>query len=110
MGVDEEVKKVSRFQRRKNFRPNLFFQGVSMSIENTLIDELNTSENTGDIIPSVPIDLIIAQRTAGIAAFMEGLEKLREAELLFAAAAERIGSQGWMRLWRQVGVAAKKMK
>lgn len=27
-----------------------------MSIENTLIDELNTSENTGDIIPSVPID------------------------------------------------------
>ncbi|MDW3758144.1 hypothetical protein V4B84_28285 [Klebsiella pneumoniae] len=32
-----------------------------MSIENTLIDELNTSENTGDIIPSVPIDLIIAQ-------------------------------------------------
>ncbi len=60
-----------------------------MSIENTLIDELNTSENTGDIIPSVPIDLIIAQRTAGIAAFMEGLEKLREAELLFAAAAEK---------------------
>ncbi len=55
-----------------------------MSIENTLIDELNTSENTGDIIPSVPIDLIIAQRTAGIAAFMEGLEKLREAELLFS--------------------------
>ncbi|EPV0704967.1 DUF4942 domain-containing protein [Klebsiella pneumoniae] len=60
-----------------------------MSIENTLIGELNTSENTGDIIPSVPIDLIIAQRTAGIAAFMEGLEKLREAELLFAAAAEK---------------------
>ncbi|MCY2115196.1 hypothetical protein [Klebsiella pneumoniae] len=48
-----------------------------MSIENTLIDELNTSENTGDIIPSVPIDLIIAQRTAGIAAFMEGLGKVR---------------------------------
>lgn len=44
-----------------------------MSVENTLTAELNTSENTGEIIPSVAIDLIIAQRTAGIAAFMEGL-------------------------------------
>ncbi|WP_283558210.1 DUF4942 domain-containing protein [Raoultella ornithinolytica] len=60
-----------------------------MSVENTLTAELNTSENTGEIIPSVAIDLIIAQRTAGIAAFMEGLEKLREAEQLFAAAAEK---------------------
>lgn len=60
-----------------------------MSVENTLAAELNASEETGDIIPSVAIDLIIAQRAAGIAAFMEGLEKLREAEKLFAAAAEK---------------------
>ncbi|BBS49777.1 DUF4942 domain-containing protein [Klebsiella quasipneumoniae] len=60
-----------------------------MSVEHALTAELNTSENGGDIIPSVAIDLIIAQRTAGITAFMEGLEKLREAERLFAAAADK---------------------
>lgn len=60
-----------------------------MSLENTLTAELNSSENAGGIIPSVAIDLIIAQRAAGIAAFMEGLDKLREAERLFAAAAEK---------------------
>lgn len=60
-----------------------------MSVEHALTAELNTSANGGDIIPSVAIDLIIAQRTAGITAFMEGLAKLREAELLFAAAAEK---------------------
>lgn len=60
-----------------------------MSAEHALTAELNMSENGGDIIPSVAIDLIIAQRAAGIAAFMEGLVKLREADLLFAAAAEK---------------------
>lgn len=44
-----------------------------MSVEHALTAELNTSANGGDIIPSVAIDLIIAQRTAGITAFMEGL-------------------------------------
>lgn len=65
-----------------------------MSLENTLTAELNSSENAGGIIPSVAIDLIIAQRAAGIAAFMEGLDKLRKRSDCSLLRLKRTGSRG----------------
>lgn len=60
-----------------------------MSVEHELIAELNISEAGGDIIPSVAIDLIIAQRTAGLTVFMEGIKKLIEAKKLLQAASDK---------------------
>lgn len=58
-----------------------------MTVEHTLTADINPTDKTGDIIPSVSVERIIAQRNAGISALMEGIEKLREAKKLFAAAA-----------------------
>lgn len=48
-----------------------------------LCADLNTTGKTGEVIPSVAIDRIIAQRNAGIAAFMAGLAQIQEAQALF---------------------------
>lgn len=57
-----------------------------MQHDTALCADLSTTDNTGEVIPSVAIDRIIAQRNAGIAAFMAGLAQIQEAQTLFKGA------------------------
>lgn len=58
-----------------------------MQNDNAVCADLEIDPGSGSIIPSVAIDRIIAQRSAGIAAFMAGLGQIQDAQTSLAGAA-----------------------
>ncbi|HIB1631318.1 TPA: DUF4942 domain-containing protein [Salmonella enterica subsp. enterica serovar Muenchen] len=55
----------------------------------TLSADINIQSGTNELIPSVAVDRVIAQRNSGVEMFMQGIKALQEAETLLAAAAGR---------------------
>lgn len=55
----------------------------------TLSADINIQAGTNELIPSVAVDRVIAQRNSGVEMFMQGIKALQEAETLLAAAAGR---------------------
>lgn len=54
--------------------------------------DLTPHEGTGEVIPSLPVERIVAQREHGVMAFLEAIEKLREAQKMLYEASGR----GWI--------------
>lgn len=42
--------------------------------------DINPTQSAGEVIPSVAIDRIIAQRDSGIATFMQGMNLIHQAQ------------------------------
>jgi hypothetical protein len=66
-----------------------------MTIQSThasLSADVQTHGGAGDIIPSVPVERIVAQRNSGVTAFLEGIALIREAQKLLFEASGR----GWI--------------
>lgn len=54
--------------------------------------DLNPHESAGAVIPSLPVERIVAHRNRGVTAFLEAIERLREAQKMLFEAAGR----GWI--------------
>ncbi|WP_447874993.1 hypothetical protein [Serratia fonticola] len=48
--------------------------------------DINPTQSAGEVIPSVAIDRIIAQRDSGIATFMQGMNLIHQAQKQLADA------------------------
>lgn len=51
--------------------------------------DLNPHEGAGEVIPSVPVDRIVAQRNSGVTAILEGIELIRQGQAALADASGR---------------------
>ena len=54
--------------------------------------DITPQSGAGEVIPSLPVERIVAQRNSGVAAFLEAIRLLREAQKLIFEAAGR----GWI--------------
>ncbi|QXD01017.1 DUF4942 domain-containing protein [Klebsiella sp. PL-2018] len=54
--------------------------------------ELQPHNSAGEVIPSLPVERIVAQRDSGVTMFLEAIERLREAQKMFFEASGR----GWI--------------
>ncbi|QXD01154.1 DUF4942 domain-containing protein [Klebsiella sp. PL-2018] len=54
--------------------------------------DLNPHESAGEVISSLPVERIVAQRNIGVTMFLEAIERLREAQKMFFEASGR----GWI--------------
>lgn len=64
----------------------------------TLSADINMQAGANELIPSVAVDRVIAQRNSGVDMFMQGVKALQEAQKLLAAAAGRDGFSGMAQL------------
>ncbi|ECJ2934362.1 DUF4942 domain-containing protein [Salmonella enterica subsp. enterica] len=69
-----------------------------MDSTTTLSADIDMQAGANELIPSVAVDRIIAQRNSGVEMFMQGIKALQEAEKLLAAAAGRDGFSGMAQL------------
>ncbi|MDH1321454.1 DUF4942 domain-containing protein [Enterobacter bugandensis] len=62
---------------------------MTQTTTRALSADVQTHGNAGDIIPSVPVERIVAQRNRGVTAFLEGVALIREAQTTLAEASGR---------------------
>ncbi|MEI7412135.1 DUF4942 domain-containing protein [Pectobacterium aroidearum] len=65
---------------------------MTQSTAQAVIVDLQPHSVAGEVIPSVPVERIVAQRERGVTAFMEAIERLREAQKMLFEASGR----GWI--------------
>lgn len=54
--------------------------------------DINPHSGAGEVIPSLPVERIVAQRNSGVTAFLEAIRLLRDAQKLIFEASGR----GWI--------------
>lgn len=64
----------------------------------TLSADIDMQSGANELIPSVAVDRVIAQRNSGVEMFMQGIKALQEAQKLLAAAAGCDGFSGMAQL------------
>ncbi|HGB0711045.1 TPA: DUF4942 domain-containing protein [Salmonella enterica subsp. enterica serovar Typhimurium] len=64
----------------------------------TLSADIDMQSGANELIPSVAVDRVIAQRNSGVEMFMQGIKALQEAQKLLAAAAGCDGVSGMAQL------------
>ena len=62
---------------------------MTQTTTRALSADVQTHGDAGDIIPSVPVGRIVAQRNSGVTAFLEGVALIREAQTTLAEASGR---------------------
>lgn len=62
---------------------------MTQTTTRALSADVQTHGNACDIIPSVPVERIVAQRNRGVTAFLEGVALIREAQTTLAEASGR---------------------
>ena len=65
---------------------------MTQSTAQAVTVDLQPHSGAGEVIPSVPVERIVAQRERGVTAFMEAIERLREAQKMLFEASGR----GWI--------------
>lgn len=62
---------------------------MTQSTAQAVIVDLQPHSGAGEVIPSVPVERIVAQRERGVTAFLEGVALIREAQTILAEASGR---------------------
>lgn len=67
---------------------------MTQSTAQAVTVDLQPHSGAGEVIPSVPVERIVAQRERGVTTFLEAIERLREAQKMLFEASGREGISG----------------